>query len=512
VTKRRIRRLQASYEAMLDGDEVAAARLLTAGAAWHVPGHSQVAGTYVGPKAVAAYLRQLHELSHNTLRIDLQGVTEQSGSVLVWQRASAKRDGAILDSDECVVLRLHGERVREVWLSPADQAAHDTFWGGDSRPTFSLGDRNSLSQAVAQASPAGRTTGASVAAGLVVAMVAASIAVFAYNVLHDIRPGVRVSASTQGAADVDHLTFSGASDQVRWNMVDAVVRTLAVDAPENGHVEIVLPVPASACASVAAAGDGTCEEGVARVVTPLRIAWGDPQTMASSAAFPETGLDVTFSRSGDAVGLSLLATGSATPVLCFSPPSAPTDLSVNGAGETFAFTFAQAPAGAPCSGLHVVAGEAGSGPSQAPVMTLGDVTALSLQASGPRMTAQGFTGRLVLAPGGTQSFDSPTDLSMRAGHTGVQASLTVAGDAQPLRLTSDGATSVIGGEQELVPSVWDRYSGIVLPLFGGFLSVFVIAPLAVVVQGATGLISGWSGPRDALDWFLRRLPGRSRAR
>jgi uncharacterized protein len=511
VSKRRIRRLRASYEDMVGGDDGAATRLLTPRAAWHVPGHSQVAGTYVGPAAVAGYLRQLRELTDGTLNIQVQDVTVQSGSLLVWQRASATRDGTKLDIDECVILKLHGERVGQAWLSPADQAAHDQFWGGESRPTFSLGDRNALTAAVAQASPSGRTTGASLAAALVVAMVAASIAVFAYDVLNHVRPRARVVASTQSAADIDHITFSGGSDQVRWNVASALVRSLAVDAPENGTVDIVLPLPATACAPVAAAGNGTCEGGVAKVATPLRIDWKDAQALASSAASPETGLDLTFSRSGDEVGLTMLATGTAAPVLCFSPPSGATDLTVNGTNQPFTFTFTQAAGGASCSGLHVVAGGQGAGTPQAPVVTLGGIDALFLQADGPRMTAQGFTGHLVLTPGGTQSFDSPTDLSMRAGPKTVQASLAVTGGTQPLRLTSDGATSVIGGEQELVPAVWDRYSGIVLPLFGGFVSVFVIAPLAVVVQGVTGLIAGWSGPASGLDWLRRRLPGRSRA-
>lgn len=259
---------------------------------------------------------------------------------------------------------------------------------------------------------------------------------------------------------------------------------------------------------------GTCSGGVARVTTPLRIAWDTPQALASSAASAGAGLDLSFSASGDTLGVNLLAQGTAAPVLCFSPPLARTALTVgNGTDRPFRVTLTQEDGAASCSGLHVVAGGPGASAPQPPVMSLGGVDSLALEASGPRVTAQGFSGRLILTPGGAQSFDSPTDLSMRAGPAGVEGTVGVSGATQALRLASGGATSVIGGEQELVPAVWDRYSGIVLPLFGGFVSVFVIAPLAVVVQGVTGLIAGWSGPRGALDWLLGRLlPGRSRGR
>jgi hypothetical protein len=53
-----------------------------------------------------------------------------------------------------------------------------------------------------------------------------------------------------------------------------------------------------------------------------------------------------------------------------------------------------------------------------------------------------------------------------------------------LELHTDSAESALADEAQLVPSVWDRYSAVVVPLWSGLFGILVLTELATALRGS----------------------------
>lgn len=490
------------YRRFLAGDP--GASVFASDSVLHVPGRSRVAGSFSGEDEIRGYLRSLDELSGGTVRIDLDGVSSSGPYLVAWQRLTASRDGKTLDDQQCLRVLMREGRAREAWLYPSDLRAHDGFWGGSRRPLFTPEDREILADAFRQARP--QAPGASGVIAIILAMIGASVAIFAYDTLNQWRRPVAALVSTSSVTTLRHLTMRGEEGEVDWELKSATLRELAVTGAEDGTVEVLLPLDVSRCEELAAALDGTCIEGRVEVDTPVALTWTTPQLLSSNGQRLEgSSLDLApLGGNSDEIGVALFSQTSQRPSLCFSSPLDATTLKASrGTGqEQFLFRFEQGSALVTCeAALPLVVGIEGPQP---PSFELHAVDALSLEADGPTASLQGFTGEVALTPGGTTALGSPTVLTLETEASDpLLASLELSAGLRSLRVDSSATTSALTDTGELVPSEWQRDPGIIVPLFGGFVGVFVVTPLGVAVQGLMGGLKRWE-QRVVGGWRRRR--------
>jgi ketosteroid isomerase-like protein len=498
---------ESGYQRFLAGDERGPS-VFASDAVLHVPGGSRVAGTYSGEGQIRAYLRSLGELSDGTVGIELEDVSSSGPYVVAWQHLTAAREGRTLDDHQCLRVLLRKGRAQEAWLYPADLRAHDAFWGGARRPLFTPEDRETLADAFKQARP--QPPGTSGIIALVLAMIGASVAIFAYETLSQWRRPVAALVSTQSLTTLRHLTMVGAQDDsVSWIIDQASVGQLAIIGAETGTVEILLPLDGSECPGLAQHLEGTCYDGVVSVGTPVDLTWSSPVFLSSNGRLVHgESLDLAASgRTPEEVGLALFTQTRSRPSLCFNSPQLETTLSASRGtgGEPYTHSFDGTEAAVTCeAALHLVVGSGGTPP---PTVELRNIDSLTLTATGPTASLQGLSGQVVLTPGGTTALGSPTVLSLKAGAGDpLEASLELGSGLQSLKVHSPATRSVLTESGELVPSEWQRDPGILVPLLGGFVGVFVVTPLGVAVQGLMAALR--RGEQRFGAWRRRRRDGR----
>ena len=131
-----------------------------------------------------------------------------------------------------------------------------------------------------------------------------------------------------------------------------------------------------------------------------------------------------------------------------------------------------------------------------PSFELDAINGLTLTASASTGTLQGFTGQIMLKPGGTSVQGSPTVVSLRSATAdGLTTVLSLMTGSQALTVNSPAAASVMTGGGELVPSEWARETVVFGPLLGGLVTALVVAPLGVALGVLTDALKRWPGPR-----------------
>jgi ketosteroid isomerase-like protein len=128
MTERRtatlIRRLFDAFEA---GDMDAIAARYAEDVRWHTPGHSELAGDYVGRAQVLAQLRRYTELT-DSFHVEVEDLMAGERHATSLYRVSASRLGRELDLRHMTLHAIADSAVQEVWVMPLDQVAFDTFW------------------------------------------------------------------------------------------------------------------------------------------------------------------------------------------------------------------------------------------------------------------------------------------------------------------------------------------------------------------------------------------------
>jgi len=146
-----------------------------------------------------------------------------------------------------------------------------------------------------------------------------------------------------------------------------------------------------------------------------------------------------------------------------------------------------------CNGVIATIGPPGTLP---PSFELDAINGLTLTASASTGTLQGFTGQIMLKPGGTSVQGSPTVVSLRSATAdGLTTVLSLMTGSQALTVNSPAAASVMTGGGELVPSEWARETVVFGPLLGGLVTALVVAPLGVALGVLTDALKRWPGPR-----------------
>jgi ketosteroid isomerase-like protein len=476
--------------------------LLAEGVVLHVPGASPLAGTYHGKDEVFQYFAQLALASGGTAKTDVQDVHTEGSEAIFEQRVTATRGTQSFQQAQRLRARLRKGKIEEAWLDPLSVAVHDRFWGGIAMPLLTPSDRSFVREAVRSAASRNRPSLPSTVIALGIAVIGAIGAIVAYNWLRTWRTPVSLTLATQGVTDLAHLTLNGPDGRVTWGIQTAQVRKLSAVAGGGGSLGLHLPISAEECRTVEERLGGRCRDDGLHIGAPLDIIWTTPQSLSSQPGrnLRASRLDVSLEERGDTLRLGMLAVGMAQPRLCFAPPLAQARLTIRRGGMVRRWRLSTREI-VPCGqGLQLVVGS-GPGTGPPPTVELGGVEAIHLTGSAAEAVIEGLRGRLTLVPGEAHVFDSPASLAVRAPGRLVSATLAFGPSAQSLRLNSGGVTSALTEAGELVPAAWERDPGIILPIFGGLVTVLVISPLGVAIQGVMGILGRirwpWGGGKSA---------------
>lgn len=334
---------------------------------------------------------------------------------------------------------------------------------------------------------------------LLAAMLIVAAVISVFGLLRDYRPPVMLTASTRDLTGLQDITLTGsdaARQTVRWSLSGSV-RQLAFSG--FGTAEAILPLPVSDCAKMAAKLKATCTSRHQVLLSPpAAITWSRADALyGDRGRQTAASLEVAPTRAGY---VNLFALGSRPPALCFDPPPQTARLKVKRGTLRFAATVPGLQTTECGTGLAVSIGTPGA--RNSPLIEMGSISSVAVAASAPEASAQGFAGQIVLNPGGTTIVGGPSQVTMRAtGGAALRATVSTGTGGQSLDV-SGAAGSVITSAGERVPSEWARNSSIVVPLFGGVVTL-AVAALSGAAQELMACVKGLRPRFRRLDGWLR---------
>ena len=118
-----------TIKAFNDNDLDAASEYCSNNIVYRIAGRSQIAGEYRGIEQFDKALKLVKELSGGTIKFDPQIVLADDHAVMVYGRATAQREGNMLDIDHAYLYRFNREgKIVEGRTIPVDLYAFDEFW------------------------------------------------------------------------------------------------------------------------------------------------------------------------------------------------------------------------------------------------------------------------------------------------------------------------------------------------------------------------------------------------
>jgi uncharacterized protein len=95
---------------------------------WDEAGRNQRTGVYRGKEAILEDAMQLAVLTDGTIATTVKEILPGADHVAVLERATAKRNGRVLDMDCCSVYTLRDGKIAELHVLPFDADGWDEFW------------------------------------------------------------------------------------------------------------------------------------------------------------------------------------------------------------------------------------------------------------------------------------------------------------------------------------------------------------------------------------------------
>ncbi|MFJ3584330.1 nuclear transport factor 2 family protein [Streptomyces sp. NPDC090127] len=118
------------YEAFGKGDLATLAEMMTADCTHHAPGESQVSGHFKGRENILAMYQQLSDLSHGTMRVELEGVAvDGRGHAMSTHTYFADRGDRGLEMKGGLFFTIIGGKISDIDECVADIDEADAFWG-----------------------------------------------------------------------------------------------------------------------------------------------------------------------------------------------------------------------------------------------------------------------------------------------------------------------------------------------------------------------------------------------
>ena len=110
------------------GEQGPVGAMLTDDVAWHVPGHSAIAGDYRGRDEVLSYFARRRELAEGTFRIDVRGVLADDERAVILAAGEVQSGNETLSWGTVGIFRLDDGKIAECWVVPYDQRSFDVVW------------------------------------------------------------------------------------------------------------------------------------------------------------------------------------------------------------------------------------------------------------------------------------------------------------------------------------------------------------------------------------------------
>lgn len=121
--------VQAYFNAVIAGDFQAAGNLFADDIIWHQPGNGIQSGTYHGKPAVFALLGNFMKWSYGTFVIeDVEYIADNGDFVSASIHFRANHQGVFLQMNGVDLLRIEGDKIKEVWLFSEKIDDEDNFW------------------------------------------------------------------------------------------------------------------------------------------------------------------------------------------------------------------------------------------------------------------------------------------------------------------------------------------------------------------------------------------------
>jgi ketosteroid isomerase-like protein len=96
---------------------------------YRIAGKSPIAGEYRGIEQFSKALQLVKELSGGTIKLEPQIILADKQAVMVYGRATAKREGKTLNIDHAYLYKFDEEgKIIEGRTIPVDLYAFDAFW------------------------------------------------------------------------------------------------------------------------------------------------------------------------------------------------------------------------------------------------------------------------------------------------------------------------------------------------------------------------------------------------
>ena len=96
--------------------------------AYHLPARTPLGGDFYGKSEVRRALAAIYALSGETFRLELLDVTTSASHAVALVRATAQRDGKVLDSRQAHVFEIVDGQITSIWNYGYDRYAIDAFW------------------------------------------------------------------------------------------------------------------------------------------------------------------------------------------------------------------------------------------------------------------------------------------------------------------------------------------------------------------------------------------------
>lgn len=121
-----------AWQAVASSDVDTLRQLWTPDIVWHVTTDNPWTGDHVGTDAVLDYLADVGEAGE-AYDASIEDVLVSDHHVLLVYRVNARRGRRSIDTGQCLLARIEGDKMAEVWTLPLDPAAFAEFWRESAR-------------------------------------------------------------------------------------------------------------------------------------------------------------------------------------------------------------------------------------------------------------------------------------------------------------------------------------------------------------------------------------------
>ena len=124
-----VKLIERGFQAFAEGDMETMTEILSPDVVWHSAGNNQLSGTYTGLEEVFGLFARVGAMTGGQITNELHAVLADDEHGVALVNATTSMGDKTLQAHNVFVYHLANGRVAEVWLSTADQAATDEFWG-----------------------------------------------------------------------------------------------------------------------------------------------------------------------------------------------------------------------------------------------------------------------------------------------------------------------------------------------------------------------------------------------